>query len=246
MREIYVPPPGYVMIGGDFPSIEVRTGAALSQCPVLMAVLAEGRDVHQETADATGVTRAVAKIVNFLCQYNGGAKALRTQTGIDLVRGKEIVAKYWDKYHGMDKYRKYTGKFHPEIRTISNRRIPVPYNWEKHEYMTYKNINYYTQSAARDLIGSSWWRFVNTPGTEDMHVWGMFHDELVVLVPVDQLEFGIRALENAMSFDFMGVEVKSEAVILADASGRLCWTTGDAAAEYANYRKHNGVDLIYV
>lgn len=248
MREIAVPPPGYVLIGCDYPNIEVRVGAGLSQCPVLMGVLAEGRDVHQETADATGTDRTTAKITNFLCQYNGGAKALRSQTGIDLVRGKEIVAGYWKKYWGMDQFRKWCGKMAEkgEIRTMSNRRVPVPYNWEKHVYMAYKAINYYSQGAARELIAASWWRFKHQPGTEDMHVWAVIHDEMIVAVPVSQLEFGMRALENAMSFDFMGVEVKSDAVILADATGRLCWTTGEKAVEYAKQRESQGIPLIFV
>lgn len=244
MREIFVPPTGYALIGCDYPQIEIRTGAGLSQCPVLMEVLASGEDIHQTTADATGVDRQTAKIVNFLCQYNGGAKALKTQTGIDLVRGKQIVELYWKKYWGMDQYRKYTGKFYPEIRNIANRRIPVPYNWDKSEYMSYKNINYFTQSAARELLAASWWRFVNTPGTEDMHMYAVIHDEMIVAVPIDKIEFGMRALENAMSFDFMGCDVKSEAVILADKTGRLCWTTGDKAAEYAKHREQQGIQLI--
>ncbi len=244
MREIFVPPPGYVLIGCDFPSIEIRVGAGLSQCPVLMSILAEGRDMHQETADATGVTRQIAKIVNFLCQYNGGPKALMSQTGIPLSRGKVIVDAFWHKYYGLDQYRKYTSRFKPEIRNIANRRIPVPYNWKKREYMAYVNINYFTQSAARELIASSWWRFVNDPASEGCFVWAVIHDEMIVAVPTERLAIASRALENAMSFSFMGVEVKSDAMVLADKTGRLCWTTGDKAADYAEYREQHGVPLI--
>jgi DNA polymerase-1 len=246
MREIFVPPPGYVLIGCDFAQIEIRVGAALSQCPVLQEILETGADIHQATADATGTDRQTAKITNFLCQYNGGPKALNAQTGIPYDRAKEIVAAYWKLYWGMDKYRKHTGRFQPEIRTIANRRIPVPYNWEKREYMSYKNINYFIQSAAREMICASWWRFRNNPGTEDMHMWAIIHDEMIVAVPVDKVEFGMRALANSMTFDLMGVEVKADAVILADRTGRLCWTTGDKAAEYAEYRAQHNIPLEFV
>jgi DNA polymerase-1 len=240
LREMIVPEPGYVFIGCDFPSIEIRVGAGLSQCPVLGEILAEGRDIHQETADATGTDRQTAKITNFLCQYNGGPKALNAQTGIEIHRAKEIVQAYWAKYWGMDKYRRYTGKFQPEIRTISNRRIPVPYNYKKSEYMGYKSINYFIQSAARELMVSAWWRFVNTPGTEGMNVVAVIHDEMVVSVKEEDLAFGLTALENAMSLQFMGVTVKSDALLLADAQGRSFWTTGDSAEKYREERAKNG------
>jgi DNA polymerase-1 len=240
LREIFIPSPGYYLIGCDFPNIEVRVGAGLSQCPVLSEILAAGRDLHQETADATGTDRQTAKITNFLCQYNGGPKALNAQTGIPYNEAKEIVAAYWDMYYGMKAYRNSTMRIQPEIRTISNRRIPVPYNYLKHEYMTYKNINYFIQSAAREMMCSAWWRFVNTPGTENMYMWAVIHDEAVVAVPCDELSFGLTALSNAMSFNFMGIEVQSEAILLADGLGRSFWTTGDAAEKYREERSNNG------
>jgi hypothetical protein len=92
------------------------------------------------------------------------------------------------------------------------------------------------QSAAREMAAAAWYRFVNTPGTERMHVWAFVHDEFIVAVPEDQLDFGLAALQNAMNFEFMGVKVSAEAILMADENGKSFWTTGEAAERYQEIR----------
>lgn len=241
MREIFVPRAGHVFIGCDFSQLEIRVAAALSGCPVLTSSVHGGKSMHEITMDALKVDKPMAKIINFTLQYNGGPKALREQSGIAIEEGKRMVRTFWNTYTGLAKYRDWTMTFDDEVRTISNRKIPVP-QWQG-KPMSYKNLNYFLQSAAREMICASWYRYVNTPGTENANVLAVIHDELIVEVPIEEMNFHLAALQHSMIFDLRGVQIEAEAQVLADCNGRSRWTTGTKALEYSEYRDKNGVKL---
>lgn len=241
MREIFISRPDYVFIGCDFSQLEIRVAAALSGCPVLTSSVHGGKSMHEITMEAMNVDKPMAKIINFTLQYNGGAKALREQSGIAIEEGKRMVKKFWQTYTGLAKYRDWTMGFEDEVRTISNRKIPVP-QWEG-KSLVYKNLNYFLQSAAREMICASWYRYVNTPGTERGQVFAVIHDELIVEVPIEEMNFHLAALEHSMVFDLRGVKIEAEAQVLADCFGRSRWTTGTKALEYAAYREKHGISI---
>ncbi len=244
MREVFVPRPGYVLIGCDFEQVEIKIAAALSQCPVLLDLLLTGVSMHQMTMDALGVDKPIAKIFNFASLYGAGPKALAKQTGQKYDECRYKLDLFWETYTGLNDFRQKVSRETPDIRTVAHRKIPVPYDWDKHQYRGYVSLNYHIQSAAREMAMAAWWRFVNTPGTEDMNVWAFVHDEFVVEVAESELEFGLAALQSAMNFEFRGVKITAEAVVMADPQGNSFWTTGEAAEKYSKQRASEDVPLV--
>ena len=82
IRDIYVPPEGCVWWSYDYSGLELRIAAGLSQDPVMLGALTEGRDLHGEFQEfirlKTGkdVGRVPAKTGNFEQLYEGGANQL--------------------------------------------------------------------------------------------------------------------------------------------------------------------------
>ncbi len=85
MRNCLGAPPRYLLLAPDYSQIEMRIAAHLSQDENLLAVFAEGRDVHLETAmlvtglpadKITKELRKKAKAVNFGLIYGMGARKL--------------------------------------------------------------------------------------------------------------------------------------------------------------------------
>lgn len=242
MREIFVPRPGYILIGCDFAQIEVRVAAALSRDPLLIEAVTGGKSFHEVTMEALGLDKPKAKIWNFASLYGAGPKALNSQTGIPYNTCRELQPKFWETYSTLARYRNYTMEFTEDIRTISGRRIPVPYFEGKAQ--SYKNLNYMIQGAARELFCASWYRYVNTTCTENASVWAVIHDEMVVEVPFNELDFHLKALQDSMTFSFMGIPIEGEAQVLSDETGRSRWTTGDKGKEYQEFREKSNIKLL--
>jgi DNA polymerase-1 len=75
VRSAYIPKKGYSFVIFDWKTIEIRVMAHRSQDAVLLKILREGRDVHQETADlltklsGVKITRFQGKTLNFAILY---------------------------------------------------------------------------------------------------------------------------------------------------------------------------------
>jgi DNA polymerase I-like protein with 3'-5' exonuclease and polymerase domains len=113
-----------------------------------------------------------------------------------------------------------------EIRTISNRRLPVTVNKKTGQDRAYANINYLVQSSARELLVDAWMLLDRKfPGV----VWWPIHDELVLQAPLDLLDEVMAYAEKTMSFDFMGVPIRGDAIKLIDENGDFRWMPADVA-----------------
>ena len=76
IRAAYVAPEGGALLCGDYGQQELRVLAHYSRDPEWLRWFQEGRDPHEETAVATGVSRGAAKILNFGIPYGAGAKTM--------------------------------------------------------------------------------------------------------------------------------------------------------------------------
>ena len=74
-----------LIVTADYKQLEVCVAAALSRDPVMMAILAEGRDMHRATGaaifntaeqDVSAEQRQRGKTTNFLVQFGGGPSKL--------------------------------------------------------------------------------------------------------------------------------------------------------------------------
>lgn len=242
MRGLFLPEPGYTLLTIDFDQIELRVVAALAREDKMIDIIKSGGDLHQLTVDelaAIGVeiTRDTAKIVSFLTVYGGGASALHMQTGIPLEEANNVIQAFKDRYPSITFYSKYMAMQSEEIRTISNRRLPVTRvkgrGERAGEIRSYANVNYQIQSSSRELLVQAWMDLEKThPGV----VWIPIHDELVLMVPEGEEQAVAEAAQQAMRFDFRGVPISATAVELRDRDGISRWMTAKLAETYAAER----------
>lgn len=237
MRGLFLPDPGYVLATIDFAQIELRVVAALAGEDKMIQVIKDGGDLHQLTVDELAeagveITRDQAKIVNFLIVYGGGAQALHDQTGIPIDHAATIISTWKSRYPAITEYAAYMGGFSDFIRTVSNRRLPVTINKRTGEPRAYANINYATQSSARELLVHAWYRFATEFGYGE-YVWWPVHDELVLHIPEGMVDQVLAAAERCMTFDFRGVPVQADGIVLRDEHGVSRWMTSKRAEAIA-------------
>lgn len=218
LREAFLAEDGHTMIRCDYAQVEVRVAAGLSQDEILINLIINGLDIHQNTADATGTTRQDAKITVFLGLFGGGAPALYIQTGIPESVGREVLRRFWGAYPQLAEYRDWTKTQSVPI-LLSGRPVPVG-NDDTGRPRSHKSLNFYVQGNARDLIVHSLYLFEQRYPASAFWV---VHDELMVQVPNDQVAEARAYLEKCMTFDFLGVPITSESDILLDETGQSRW-----------------------
>jgi len=107
-------PDGMLLRRGDFPNIELRCAAEISQSPYLIEALRQNRNLHMETRDylklcgavPCGTTRCahydLAKRINFMSLYGGGAGRLCQMTGWPMPVCERIIDQFrtgpWKDY----------------------------------------------------------------------------------------------------------------------------------------------------
>lgn len=94
MRRLFAAPPGKVLVNPDFKLLEFGCLAVLAGDEELIEAFVHG-DVHQQTANAMGIERKLAKHINFLMQNGGSAWGMSTTYGLPL----ELCKTYFDAYH---------------------------------------------------------------------------------------------------------------------------------------------------
>ena len=223
VRSIYVADPGYVFISADFSGVELRGAAALSQDPVMLRLLAEGRDLHAEVAlvafgpdpDASAhagypvprkADRYTAKRGTFGHIYGGGVATLAKQVGVPHTEMAAIVDSLKALTPGLaawsDTLRRGVRQGHTQFRSYSGRVIHFP-----REY-PHKAPNYAIQGSCRELLVDALIRWRDTR-------WGTctllpVHDELIVQVPAGDTEAATLELVRCMESSLYGVAIKAD------------------------------------
>lgn len=226
VRGMFVPAPGNVLISCDFSQVELRVAAALAGETSMIEAIIRGDDLHQLTADKLGISRDLAKTVNFLILYGGGAKKFAASSGLTFAKGCEIIDSFWEEYPAIAAYNREMMQMRQGVRTISYRYVPVGYYIDEARGISnpklYKNLNSQIQSSARDLIVDAWWRLEHEFGMGDL-VWGLIHDEMVLEVPEHRVDEALKAVQTCMTMEFLGVPIAAEAAVLRDENGVSRW-----------------------
>lgn len=224
-RGVFVARPRHVLITCDFDQVELRVCAGLAGEPVMIKAILDGKDLHQTTSDLIGTIRSVGKMTNFLVVYGGGATRLAANAKIDHSLAQETIRGFWEAYPRIRQYNDALKHLRHELRTYSQRRIPVAVDDRTGEPKTYANLNYMIQSSARDLIVAAWWKFATVHGMADW-VWMPIHDEIVLEVPVDRVDEAVAAIQDSMRMEFFGVPITATAEVLRDEDGVSRWRKG--------------------
>lgn len=199
IRNAFVAPEGFTLLGLDYSQIELRIAAILSGDQKLIDIFTGGRDVHQEVAAAVfGVAaadvdremRRRAKIINFGILYGMGVNALKAQLGTstseahqfyeDYFRTFSELSEYLERTKGLARRQGYTETLFGRRRVFSGMKSPLPYVRAQAERMA---INAPIQGTQADIIKLAMVRIMDelmqTGAENDAHLILQVHDELV-------------------------------------------------------------------
>ena len=216
IRQCFVADPGQRIGSIDFQAQELRVLAALSGDTTMQRAFVNGDDLHQITADASGVDRKIGKMTNFLTVYGGGARNLAGQADIDLNLAKKVIAGFDKAYPKVKPYSRKLQKdaqMRGEITTPTGRVLPVD------KERPYAALNYMVQSTARDITCAGLIRLHQHGFTPYLRL--PIHDEVLVSVPEGKAAGAVKKIADIMSTNFNGVFMATDAEVGGRSWGSL-------------------------
>ena len=207
IRKAFIPADkNHVLLAADYSQVELRVAAAMSNDPGLCEAFREGQDIHTATAsrvfgvkleDVDRSQRSQAKAVNFGILYGQGAFGLAEELGIKRAEAKEIIARYNEQFNTLGDFTKKCIEKAREVEyseTILGRRRKLPdinsTNGMVKAFAERNAVNAPIQGSAADIIKVA---MVNLARELQSGEWKsrmimQVHDELVLDVPIDELE----------------------------------------------------------
>jgi DNA polymerase-1 len=207
IRKAFIPADeGHVLLAADYSQVELRVAAAMSNDPGLCEAFRNGQDIHTATAsrvfgvkleDVDRTQRSQAKAVNFGILYGQGAFGLAEELGIKRAEAKEIIARYNEQFNTLGDFTKKCVEKAREVEysvTILGRRRKLPdinsTNGMVKAFAERNAVNAPIQGSAADIIKVA---MVNLARELESGGWKsrmimQVHDELVLDVPIDELE----------------------------------------------------------
>ena len=216
VRQAFIPAKGSKMVAADYSQIELRIMAHLSEDPSLLAAFAAGQDIHRATAaevfsthpdEVTVDQRRSAKAINFGLIYGMSAFGLAKQLNIGRKQAAEYIDTYFDRYPGVLNYMNSVRSRAAEagyVETFFGRRLYLPEinsrNGMRRQAAERTAINAPMQGTAADIIKlamisvDDWLQNSGLRSVMIMQV----HDELVLEVPMDELQIVSEGLKQRM------------------------------------------------
>ena len=214
IRDAFVAEPGHVLMSADYGQIELRLAAHIADVPQLKAAFAAGEDIHSMTAEelfgtVDRDTRARAKTVNFAILYGISAWGLAGRLGVERDEGKAIIARYFERFPGIQAYINDTLNFvreHGYTRTLFGRRTHFPNIRAKNPAFRAgaerAAVNAPIQGTSADLIKRAMNRMDDAlaqGGLSDVRMLLQVHDELLFEVPVGREEEAQSVVRRVMA-----------------------------------------------
>jgi DNA polymerase-1 len=206
IRAAFIAPPGHVIVSADYSQIELRILAHLSGDARLLRAFADGEDVHRATAaeifgappaEVTSEQRRYAKIINFGLIYGMSAHGLAKNLGLDRAAAAAYIDRYFARYPGgavfMERV-KAEARGRGYVETVFGRRLHLPdiraNQAGRRQAAERAAINAPMQGTAADVIKKAMIetrRWLIDAALRSRLVLQV-HDELVLEVPLDELE----------------------------------------------------------
>lgn len=111
VKDVLMPRRGYVLLSADYNQMELRMGVHVAKEENMAKLFLSARkvDIHQLVANQLGFpdNRDLAKTINFMILYGGGAYKLSIKAGIPF----EEAAAYLDRYHKQYWHFRHTSRY---------------------------------------------------------------------------------------------------------------------------------------
>ena len=159
LRKLFVPSPGNLLICADYSQIEYRLLAHFTQEPRLLEAFKNGKDVHEETGKALGVSRDVGKTLNFAAIYGAHSQKIARTAKVTEAEATAFLANYWRVLPSVRAWIervKYEARQRKGVRTLMNRWLALPgiasnNKWERMHWERVA-VNSVIQGSAAEVI----------------------------------------------------------------------------------------------
>lgn len=209
-RDVVVADPGHVLIACDHSQLDIRTVAALSQDPELIAILQpDSDDFHELMAEVyfgDRKRRPDAKPINHGANYGMGAKATAERYGLDLAMVEEAHRNRADRFHVQQAWTEQVREQAAAGMLLDNgfgrlmRATPERAFTQAPALMG--------QGASRDVMCESLLRLDElSGGIVRPYLRAVVHDEIVLSVPEAEAEHWQDLLREAMTWEWRGVPI---------------------------------------
>ena len=217
VREAFIAPPGHWLLSADYSQIELRIMAHISGDEGLQRAFSQGIDVHRATAaevfgvateDVSSEQRRYAKVINFGLIYGMGAFGLAGNLGIDAKAARDYIERYFQRFAGVKRYMDETRARAADqgyVETVFGRRLILPEirggSGPRRAAAERQAINAPMQGTAADLIKLAMIAVQQAIDSQSRatRMIMQVHDELVLEVPEDELEWAREAVPALMA-----------------------------------------------
>jgi DNA polymerase-1 len=205
IRRCFIADEGQVMASVDYQAQELRVLAALSGDQTMIRAFETDADLHQITADASGVDRKIGKMVNFAYVYGSGPRNIAEQGGITVDTAKKVIAGFeaqYPKVKLLSQHLQKQARADGFIVTPFGRRLPVD------PQRAYSALNYMVQSSSRDITAGGLLRLHEAGFTPYLRL--PIHDEVLASLPASRAVWGAERIGELMATDFRGVHIGTD------------------------------------
>jgi DNA polymerase-1 len=184
-RDLFVAPPGFKLITADYGQIELRILAEFSRDPKLIEAFKAGKDFHQEVVNLMGVSRKIAKAINFGIMYGMGPGRLAKHLGVKFSEAQKFLEDY---YKAFPKVKRCLEQL--EVRPIIDgytvtplgrkRYFNVPQTMKEHGELKRQGRNTPIQATCGDILKKAVLSISENLKGRRAGIVNLVHDEIVV------------------------------------------------------------------
>lgn len=199
VRGCFIPEKDHVLVQFDYSQQEYRLMLAYANQWDLIAKVMGGMDVHDATAQSVGVTRKIAKVLNFAISYGSGPAKIAGMLGIPVDEAFHLRKKYFAK---LPMVNVLLGK----VQNTATSRGHV-YNWMGRKLhlpggmrdLAYQVPNHLIQGGGADICKKAMVDLANTdiPKRTGAKMIKQVHDALIFQWPKSNLDM-IPLVEKVM------------------------------------------------
>jgi len=208
-RDVLIADPGHMTLTSDHSQLDVRTVAALSQDPELIAMLAPGNDYHADMAEVYCGDRGQRdkyKPVSHGTNYGQGYMAIAKRNGLDPEMVRQALQARGDRFHVQ---MEWTEKVRAQAAAglLLDNGFGRPMRPDPERAFTQAPA-LMGQGASRDVMAESLLR-LDKISERRMRPFlrGVIHDEIVLSVPEGEVAEWQEMLREAMTWEWRGVPI---------------------------------------